>query len=65
MTLAGFKSIWYMEYAHRMLGRTIGLVFLLPAGYFWSKGYFNAAMKRRVGFLGGLLLFQVRTAFDN
>ncbi len=35
MTLDGFKQIFYFEYAHRMLGRLIGLVFLLPFLYFY------------------------------
>ncbi len=34
MTLAEFKSIFYWEYWHRVLGRLIGLVFLLPFIYF-------------------------------
>jgi cytochrome c oxidase assembly protein subunit 15 len=35
MDLAGFKSIFLVEYAHRVLGRTIGLAFLLPFLFFW------------------------------
>jgi cytochrome c oxidase assembly protein subunit 15 len=34
MTLEGFKGIFWWEYAHRLLGRLIGLVFLLPYLYF-------------------------------
>lgn len=34
MTLAEFKGIFYWEYWHRVLGRLIGLVFLLPFIYF-------------------------------
>jgi len=30
MTLAGFKSIFWWEWAHRLLGRLIGMVFALP-----------------------------------
>lgn len=30
MALSEFKFIYYMEYAHRMLGRVIGLLYLLP-----------------------------------
>ena len=30
MTLDGFKSIFWWEYAHRLLARAIGVVFLLP-----------------------------------
>jgi cytochrome c oxidase assembly protein subunit 15 len=38
MDLAGFKRIFYVEYAHRVLGRAIGLVFLLPFLFFWWRG---------------------------
>jgi cytochrome c oxidase assembly protein subunit 15 len=41
-----------------MWGRATGLVFLLPAGYFWSKGYFNSGMKKRMGAFAALLGFQ-------
>jgi len=34
MELAGFQNIFWLEYFHRLLGRLIGLVFLLPFGYF-------------------------------
>src|SRR3569833_309113 len=30
MSLADFKTIFFWEYVHRLLGRTIGLVFALP-----------------------------------
>jgi len=44
MSLADFKTIFFWEYVHRLLGRTIGLVFALPlAWYAWKraipKGY--------------------------
>jgi len=35
--LEGFKSIFWWEYAHRLLGRVIGLVFLIPFLYFYLK----------------------------
>lgn len=34
MTLEGFKSIFWLEYIHRLIGRLTGLVFLLPFLYF-------------------------------
>lgn len=37
MELDGFKRIFWFEYSHRMLGRLIGLVFLLPFLYFWIR----------------------------
>jgi len=58
ITMEQFKFIWYMEWGHRMWGRTIGAVFFLPAGVMWAKGMFNSAVKRRVGVAGTLLLCQ-------
>lgn len=37
MTLAGFKQIFWWEYIHRLLGRLIGLAFLLPFLYFLAR----------------------------
>jgi len=37
MTLAGFKAIYRWEWAHRLLGRLIGFVFLLPFLYFLAR----------------------------
>lgn len=60
MTLTEFKFIWYMEYSHRMWGRVVGLVYVLPAVYFWRKGWLSHPMKGRVLALCGLVCFQVR-----
>ncbi len=38
LTLAGFKSIFWLEYIHRLWGRLIGVVFLLPFLWFWLRG---------------------------
>lgn len=37
MSLEEFKTIFWFEYAHRLLGRLIGLFFLLPLLYFSLK----------------------------
>ncbi|MBT8108951.1 MAG: COX15/CtaA family protein [Gammaproteobacteria bacterium] len=37
--IAEFKGIFWLEYLHRLLGRTIGLVFFVPFVYFFIKGY--------------------------
>ncbi|XP_036591589.1 cytochrome c oxidase assembly protein COX15 homolog [Trichosurus vulpecula] len=58
MTLAEFKFIWYMEYSHRMWGRIVGLAYILPAAYFWRKGWLTHGMKGRVLALCGLVCFQ-------
>lgn len=58
MTLSEFKFIWYMEYSHRMWGRAVGLAYILPAVYFWRKGWFTRGMKGRVLGLCGFVCFQ-------
>lgn len=58
MTLNEFKFIWFMEYSHRMWGRAVGLAYILPAVYFWRKGWFNRGMKSRVLVLCGFVCFQ-------
>ena len=37
MSLEAFKGIFWWEYAHRLLGRGIGLVYLLPFLYFFVR----------------------------
>lgn len=38
MSLDDFKSIFWFEYGHRLLGRSIGMIFLLPFLFFLFKG---------------------------
>lgn len=38
MSLDAFKGIFYWEYGHRVLGRVIGLIYLLPLLYFLARG---------------------------
>ena len=40
MTVTEFKAIFYVEYFHRLLGRAIGLVFLIPFWCFYGAGEF-------------------------
>ncbi len=37
MALEEFKFIFWMEYAHRMWGRLLGVVFAAPAAYFIAR----------------------------
>jgi cytochrome c oxidase assembly protein subunit 15 len=37
MTLPEFKQIYFMEWAHRLWGRVIGVTFLLPTAYFIAR----------------------------
>jgi cytochrome c oxidase assembly protein subunit 15 len=48
-----------MEYGHRMWGRAIGAVFLIPATIFWARGWFKPGMKKRVIAFGTLIALQV------
>jgi len=58
ISMEDFKFIWYMEYIHRMWGRTIGAAFYIPAAAFWMKGMLTPTLKKRVMLMGGLLGFQ-------
>ncbi len=57
MSLAEFKSIFWFEYGHRLLGRSIGIIFLLPFLFFLFRGKIEKALKPKLIFmfvLGGL-----------
>jgi len=68
MTLTGFKQIFWFEYSHRMLGRLIGLVFLLPLGFFWLRKMIKPGLTPRLivmfilgGFQGLLGWYMVKS----
>ena len=48
MTLAGFKTIFWWEYVHRLWGRLIGLVFLLPFLWFLVRQYIGWSLAPRL-----------------
>lgn len=57
MSLAEFKRIFYFEYSHRLLGRFIGLIFLLPFLYFYFKRWIAPGLTPKLAVifaLGGL-----------
>ena len=57
MTLAEFKPIFWMEWAHRLLGRLIGLAFFAPFLYFLLRGKLAGGLGWRLAgifVLGGL-----------
>jgi heme a synthase len=54
MTLGEFKFIYFWEYLHRLVARTIGLVFLVPFVYFLARGYLSSPLARRALVLFGL-----------
>ena len=44
MSLSDFKAIFYFEYGHRLLGRLIGLLFLVPFLIFWFRGQIKKSL---------------------
>ncbi len=48
MGLGEFKSIFWLEYAHRLWGRVIGLVFLLPLVFFALRGWIGRRLAPRL-----------------
>jgi cytochrome c oxidase assembly protein subunit 15 len=58
MSLEDFKSIYYMEYTHRVLGRVIGLAFVLPATYFILRRQVPRNFAYGLGAVGALIGFQ-------
>jgi len=53
MTVSDFKSIYWLEYLHRLWGRFIGIVFFLPYTYFLFQRALPSALIWR---FGGLFL---------
>ncbi len=47
-SLEEFKSIYWWEFIHRMLGRIIGVVFLIPFFYFLIKKKFERAFLKKM-----------------
>jgi cytochrome c oxidase assembly protein subunit 15 len=57
ITLGEFKTIFLMEYAHRLVGRLIGIAFFIPMVWFWVKKQMPNWLKTRsviILALGGL-----------
>ena len=48
MTLATYKVIFFWEWIHRLLARTIGMAFALPLAWFWLRGQIPAGYKPRL-----------------
>jgi cytochrome c oxidase assembly protein subunit 15 len=68
MTLDEFKAIFWFEYTHRLWGRLIGLVFLLPFLYFLSRGRIGKRLGLHLGIIfalgalqGGLGWYMVKS----
>jgi heme a synthase len=54
MNLSQFKTIFWWEWSHRLLGRVIGVVYLLPFLYFVWRVALSAELKRRLWVIFGL-----------
>src|SRR5690348_7588017 len=54
MSLSEFKTIFWWEWSHRLLGRAIGAVYLLPFLCFLWRGALSAELKRRLWLIFGL-----------
>ncbi len=57
MDVEGFKTIFWFEYAHRLLGRLIGIIFLFPLLYFMARRRIDRPLVPKltaVFILGGL-----------
>lgn len=48
MTLAQYKFIYFWEWAHRLLGRVIGIAFAVPLAWFWFKRTIPGGYKPRL-----------------
>ena len=48
MSLQAFKRIYWWEWGHRLLGRTIGVAFLLPLLFFLYRGWIEPRLKWRL-----------------
>ena len=54
MNLAAFKSIFWWEWTHRLVGRLIGVVFLLPLLWFLWRGWIGPGLRGRLWLIFGL-----------
>ena len=54
MDLSEFKTIFWWEWSHRLLGRVIGVAFLLPFLWFLWRGALSADLRFRLWLIFGL-----------
>jgi cytochrome c oxidase assembly protein subunit 15 len=54
MSLEAFKRIYWWEWTHRLLGRVIGVAFLLPFLFFLWRGWVTPSLRPRLWFIFGL-----------
>ncbi len=54
MSLAEFKTIFWWEWSHRLLGRAIGVAYLLPFLWFLWRSALSVELRRRLWLIFGL-----------
>jgi cytochrome c oxidase assembly protein subunit 15 len=54
MSLAEFKTIFWWEWTHRLLGRLLGAAFLLPFLFFLWRGWVEPGLRSRLWAIFGL-----------
>lgn len=54
MSLDAFKTIYWWEWTHRLIGRTVGIVFLLPFLWFLWRGWIGPRLRGRLWVIFGL-----------
>ena len=54
MTFSEFKTIFWWEWSHRLLGRVIGVAYLVPFLWFMWRGVVAAELRRRLWLIFGL-----------
>ena len=71
MTLEDFKSIFWMEWAHRQLGRALGFSFAIPLAYFALRGTVRGPLAAKlsaillgIGFQGALGWYMVKSGLE-
>ncbi|NQU68502.1 MAG: COX15/CtaA family protein [Candidatus Marinimicrobia bacterium] len=58
MTLNEFKSIYFWEYIHRVIGRILGILFIVPFMVFYYKKLIPPLLLKKLGVMFGLGLLQ-------
>ena len=56
--LSQFKTIYYIEYVHRLIGRLLGILFAVPLLYFLQKDFVTKHQKIRYLQIFALILLQ-------
>lgn len=51
MSMGQFKFIYFWEYIHRLWGRLMGFVFIIPFVIFWRRGWIDRPLMRRLAWV--------------